>query len=86
MSDLTLQLATYDGLSRSGALYLCENDDVWNVSQDLRSGKWEVIGDGPSREFASVEELMASDLPEVVKWVARGLHSAPNGNGNGKGK
>jgi hypothetical protein len=79
MGDLTLQLTTYN-YRRDADLY-CD-DDAWNVVQDLQSGKWDVIGGpGPAREFARFEDLIASDLPDAVKWAARGLNSAPNGKG-----
>lgn len=69
-------IAQLDTDLKSADLYF--EGDAWNIAFVLKFGNWQVIGPGGSRQFPTIDSLMnTDDLPDLVKWVARGLNSIP---------
>jgi hypothetical protein len=71
------QVLEVDIDNKTAQLYT--NGDAWHIEREVNSPeKWTVIGPAPAREFATLAALIAApDLPELVKWAARGLAGIP---------
>ncbi len=63
--------------NKTAELYLA--GEAWHVERAINSPeKWTVIGPQPARDFSSLGEILAApDLPDLVKWAARGLAGIP---------